>query len=378
MAVIMTTFPHTIAQMRDFFVKPFFTVLGFSHNPIPLSKAKKWSANDCFLTSYKGKKVMVAAAKHLFLQVGGASRVFKDNGAGIRSRVDMVVGHHFFIASFARNEFGIALGNCSRRRGGNGTGLYQHWLGEISKSTKLFNENHKDNKVHAGYRTTDAVDQEIVVRNPSGAWVFAAFAGAVAVRVARQTPNSTAKMSACRMGLPKTTAAPSIPAAAGYSMCVTPATRRGATSAAAGRTDGPSAANQAAGAMPSCAEDYGVGVDDEILVARPALVVIVVDSDTDHRAGAALMGIAKEDATSVVRGSNRKMSDDRMSGVGGNDARGRNERANDGYGTDGDERSVGGRTSFSESCESDSSSSAGDEGDKSEGGFVIEYEGEEA
>jgi len=130
--------------------------------------------------------------------------------------------------------------------------------------------------------------------------------------------------------------------------------------------------------MPNCAEDYGVGVDDEILVARPALVVIVVDSDTDHRAGAALMGIAKEGATSVVRGCNRRMSDDGMSGVGGNDARGRNERANDGYGTDGDERSVRGRTSFSESCESDTSSSAGDEGDKSEGGSVIEYEGEEA
>jgi len=126
MAVIMTTIPHTMAQIREFVVKPFFKVLGFSYNPMPLSKAKKWSVNDCFLTSYKGEKAVVAAAKHLFMKVGGASRIVKDNAAGSRNHVDMVVGHHALIASFARNEFEIALGNRSRRRGGNGTGAYEH------------------------------------------------------------------------------------------------------------------------------------------------------------------------------------------------------------------------------------------------------------
>jgi len=378
MAVIMTTIPHTMAQIREFVVKPFFKVLGFSYNPMPLSKAKKWSVNDSFLTSYKGEKAVVAAAKHMFMKVGGASRVVKDNTAGSRNHVEMVVGHHALIASFARNEFEIGLGNRTRRRGGNGTGAYEHWVDEFSTSIMHLSKSHKDNKVHGGYRITDAVDPNIVVRTTSGAWVFTAPAGAVAVRAARQTPKATAKASARPTGIPKRTADPSTPAAAGSSTCPTPATRRGATSAADGGTDGPSAADQAAGAMPNCAEDYDVGVDDEISVARHAPVVIVVDSDADHRAGAALIGIDEEGATSVGGGGNGGMSDGGMSDAGGGDARGSNERANDGRGTDGDDSDVGGRTSSSGSSDSDASSGTSDEGDESGDGFALEDDEEEA
>ncbi|OSX76537.1 hypothetical protein BU14_0187s0016 [Porphyra umbilicalis] len=378
MAVIMTTIPHTMAQIREFVVKPFFKVLGFSYNPMPLSKAKKWSVNDSFLTSYKGEKAVVAAAKHMFMKVGAASRIVKDNTAGSRNHVDMVVGHHALIASFARNEFEIGLGNRTRRRGGNGTGAYEHWVDEFSTSIMHLSKSHKDNKVHGGYRITDAVDPNIVVRTTGGAWVFTAPAGAVAVRSARQTLKSTAKASARPMGFPKRTAAASTPAVAGSSAYPTLATRRGATSAAAGGTDRPSASDQAAGAMPNCAEDYGVGVEDEISVARPAPFVIVVDNDADHRAGAALIGIDEEGATSVGGVGNGGMSDDGMSDAGGDDARGSNERASDGRGTDGDDSDVGGRTSSSESCDSDASSGASDEGDESGDGFALEDDEEEA
>jgi len=188
MAVIMTTIPHTMAQIREFVVKPFFKVLGFSYNPMPLSKAKKWSVNDCFLTSYKGEKAVVAAAKHSFMKVGGASRIVKDNAAGSRNHVDMVVGHHALIASFARNEFEIALGNRSRRRGGNGTGAYEHWVDEFSTSIKHLTTNYKDNKVHAGYRITDAVNPGIVVRTTSGCscWCGGGARGAPDAHIHRQ------------------------------------------------------------------------------------------------------------------------------------------------------------------------------------------------
>jgi len=125
-SVIMTTIPHTVAQLREFVLKPFFKVLGFSYNPIPVNKAKKCSKKYLFLTSYKGEKAVVAAAKNLMTRIGGGARIVKDKTAGSRYHVEMVVGHHALIASFVRNEFEIALGNRTRRRGGNGSSSYFH------------------------------------------------------------------------------------------------------------------------------------------------------------------------------------------------------------------------------------------------------------
>jgi len=54
-----------VAQVREFIVKPFFSVLGFAYNPMSLSNAKEWSVDSCVLTSKNGEKVGVAAAESL-------------------------------------------------------------------------------------------------------------------------------------------------------------------------------------------------------------------------------------------------------------------------------------------------------------------------
>jgi len=74
---ITTTIPHTVAQIREFVLKPFFDVLGFSYNPMPVAKAKKWEKRDAFLTSLKGEKAILAAAKNVVSKIGGGARVFQ-------------------------------------------------------------------------------------------------------------------------------------------------------------------------------------------------------------------------------------------------------------------------------------------------------------
>jgi len=65
-SVITSTIPHTIAQIREFVLKPYFNAVGFPHSPMPARKAKKYSKNDYFISSYKGETAMVAAAKNVF------------------------------------------------------------------------------------------------------------------------------------------------------------------------------------------------------------------------------------------------------------------------------------------------------------------------
>ena len=152
LTVISTTVPHTVAQLRDYVLKPYFKVLGFSYNPMSVTKANKWYKQDRFLTSYKGEKAVVAAAKSLFTKIGGSARIVKIKGAGGRSHVDMVVGHHALIGAFVRNEFEIALGKRRRGRNGNGSGAYMHWVAEFVASVSHLSKNHKKNNVHAGFR----------------------------------------------------------------------------------------------------------------------------------------------------------------------------------------------------------------------------------
>jgi len=325
MSVIMTTVPHSVAQIREFILKPFFNSLGFPYNPMPLAKAKKWASKDAFITSYKGEKALVAAAKNMFMKVGGGSRIVRDKAAGSRCHVDMVVGHHALIASFVRNEFEIALGNRSRRRGGNDTGAYMGWVDEFAASIKHLSKNHKDHKVYGGYRIIDVIDPDLVVRTGSGGWVFTAPASAPPSTLvpAAARPASSTKRRAVESAHP-----PAVPS--------TPRTR-----------------------TPKSGEDDGVGGEDTdgMSVVRPAGVVIVVDKDDDHRSGAALIGLAEEGASAGRPG--------RQSGVVMSDEWERDAGETKGGGSDGGESDVGGRTSSSDAHDSDATSDSSDGGDES-------------
>ena len=121
---ITKTIPHTVAQIREFVLKPSFSALGFSYNPMPVSKALKWEKKDTCLTSYKGEKAIVAAVKNVFTKNGGGARIVTDRSGSHRFDVDMLVVHHALFATFVRNEFEIALGRRKRRHGGSGNGVY--------------------------------------------------------------------------------------------------------------------------------------------------------------------------------------------------------------------------------------------------------------
>eukprot|EP00168_Porphyra_purpurea_P004893 TRINITY_DN1591_c0_g1_i4.p3 TRINITY_DN1591_c0_g1~~TRINITY_DN1591_c0_g1_i4.p3 ORF type:complete len:195 (+),score=28.67 TRINITY_DN1591_c0_g1_i4:503-1087(+) len=122
--VISATIPQTIAQVCDFVLQPVLSVLGFHKNPMPPTKATKWSKNDYFLTSYKAEKTMVVAAENVFTKTGGGSHIVKARACGSRYHVDMLVGHHALFASFVRNNLEVAIGRRQRRRGGNGGGTH--------------------------------------------------------------------------------------------------------------------------------------------------------------------------------------------------------------------------------------------------------------
>jgi len=359
MSVINSTVPHCVAQVREFIVKPFFNVLGFAYNPMPLSKAKKWSADDCFLTSEKGEKAVVAAAKCLFLKVGGGDRIVKRKTAGSRCYVDMVVGHHALIASFARNEFEIALGRRSRRRGGNDTGAYMHWVDEFAASVKHLSKNHKDNKVHAGYRITDEIDPDIVMRTSVGRWVFTAPVEASLPASVGKTPKVTSTTARPRKSTKTTTSASTNPPA--------PPHRDGAPSLGAGADHRPHANDVSDEAMHDGAKEGGVAADDDgsatdgISVARRTSgVVIDIDDNADYSAGAALIGIDEEDdgARSAKVGGSGASVREGMGDADGGDCES----------SDGEESVVGGRTSSSDSDDSNASTSSSDgESDNEEG-----------
>ena len=374
MSVIMTTIPHSVAQIREFVLKPFFKVLGFPYNPMPSAKAKKWAAKDCFITSYKGEKALVSAAKNMFMKVGGGSRIVKDKAAGSRCHVEMVVGHHALIASFARNEFEIALGKRSRRRGGNDTGAYLHWVDEFAPSIKHLLKNHKDHDVYAGYRITDVIDPDMVVRTTSGGWVFTAPPGAsVPAQAAASTPTSTPATSARPPLASKPTAVRSSRPSPTPSSPRAPTTRRGAESLGTGFARRSATGDPSVGAMANCDEDYGVAGDEDgrdsdgISVARPSSVVIVVDNDTDHGSGAALIGLDEERTGSATGAGVRRSTGGEMSAGRGRGADASSVGGIDESESDGDESDVGARTSSSDDDDSDGSSDSSDDGQGSGG-----------
>jgi len=349
-AVIMSTIPHTVAQLREFILKPFFGVLGFAYNPMPIGKANKWSKKDYFLTLYKGEKAVVAAAKNLFTKIGGSGRIVKDKSAGSRQHVEMVVGHHALIASFARNEFEIALGRRMRRRGGTGNGSYMHWLDEFAASIRHLSKHHKDNKVHAGYRITDAIDPDMVVRTNTGEWIFTAPGPAAANAPSSSTPVTSARPPTSTKRT--VTASPGGVVRAGASAGGT--ARGGGPSGGAAETRRPAAGDPTAAPAPNCIEDYGVSVGhdgrapDGDSHAPPAGVVIVVDTDADHGSGAALIGLTEEGA-----GSEAARSD------------GEGSRGGDSDSVESDE--VGARTSSTDADDSDPGRDSSDDGDENAG-----------
>ena len=353
MSVINSTVPHCVAQVREFIVKPFFNVLGFQYNPMPMSKAKKWSANDCFLTSEKGEKAVVAAAKSLFLKVGGGDRIVKRKTAGSRCHVEMVVGHHALIASFARNEFEIALGRRSRRRGGNDTGAYMHWVEEFAASIKHLSKNHKDNKVHAGYLITDEIDPDIVTRTTAGRCVFTAPAAASLPASVRKMPNSASTTALPRKSTKTTTSASTNPPA--------PAHRDGAPSLIPGADHRPHAndvtdlATHDGAKGVVAADDDGSAIDGISVAPRTSRVVIDIDNNADYSAGAALIGVDEEDEdarSAKVGGSGAPIGEGTSDGQGG-----------DSESSDGEDSEEGGRSSSSDSDDS-SASASGSDGDR--------------
>ena len=351
-AVIMSTIPHTVAQLREFVLKPFSKVLGFEYNPMPISKAKKWSKKDYFLTSYKGEKAVVAAAKNLFTKIGGGSRIVKDKSVGSRYHVNMVVGHHALIASFVRNEFEIALGRRTRRRGGNGNGSYMHWVDEFDSSIKHLSKNHKDCKVHAGYRITDAIDPDMVVRTSAGGWMFTELGDA---SLAKNAPGSSALTTSAR---PPTSINRTVAASPGDVVGARAPSAEmaggGAPSGGADKTRRPGLEDVPDAPMRNCTEDYRVGPDQDDNVhdsnshAPRTGVAIVVDADTDHGSGAAMIGLHEEGARREGAGDD---------GGGGND----------GGGDGGESEDVGARTFSSDDDDSDSGPDSSDEGGESAG-----------
>jgi len=269
LTVISSTVPHTVAQFREYVLKPYFKVLGFSYNPLPVAKANKWYKQDRFLTSCKGEKADVAAAKSVFTKIGGRARIVKNKDAGGRSHVDMVVGHHALIGAFVKNEFEIALGKRQRGRNGNGSGSYMHWVAEFVASVSHLSKNYKNKNVHAGFRIMDAIDPAIVAPLANGRWMFTAPTDNSSADVApvsvppksvrrHRARTSTSELRAC-----------SVPGLGGAPAAVTR----------------------------NCADDYGVGGDDDGRVSGqsafppPSNVVIDVDDDTNHLAGAAMIGL---------------------------------------------------------------------------------------
>jgi len=344
MSVINTTVPHCVAQVREFIVKPFFQVLGFPYNPMPVSKAKKWSANDCFITSEKGEKALVAAAKSLFLKVGGGDRIVKRKTAGSRGYIEMVVGHHALIASFARNEFQIALGMRSRRRGGNDTGAYMHWVDEFDASIKHLSKNHKDNKVHGGYRITDEIDPDIVMRTNTGRWVFTAPADVSLHASEGPTPKVTSTPARPRKSTKTTTSVSNNPRAPA------PAPRGGAPRLGARADNRPHANDVTEEALQDGVEEGGAAADDDgtatdgmSVAPRTGSVVIDVDDNADYSAGAALIGMDEEHEGG------------RSAKVGATGAS-MGEEMTDGEGSDGE--SSGGEATGEGSCSSSSDSGA--------------------
>jgi len=360
MSVINTTVPHCVAQVREFIVKPFFKVLGFPYNPMPVSKAKKWSANDCFITSEKGEKSVVAAAKSLFLKVGGDDRIVKRKTAGSRCYVEMVVGHHALIASFARNEFEIALGRRSRRRGGIDKGAYMRWVDEFAASINHLSKNHKDNKVHGGYRITDEIDPDIVMRTNTGRWVFTAPADGELHASVGKAPNVTSTTARPRKSTKTTTYVSINPRAPA------PAHRGGAPSLGAGADHRPHANDVTEGAMHDSVEEGGVAADDDgtatdgISVApRTGSVVIDIDDNADYSAGAALIGMDEEHegGRSAKVGATEGMTDGEGS---------------DGESSDGAATGEGSCSSSSDSGDSNASLSSSDGESDNEDGSAAE------
>jgi len=348
-AVIMSTIPHTVAQLREFILKPFFGVLGFSYNPMPIGKANKWSKQDSFITSYKGEKAVVAAAKNLFTKIGGSGRIVKDKSTGSRQHVDMVVGHHALIARFVRNEFDIALGRRMRRRGGTGNGSYMHWLDEFAASIRHLSKNHKDNKVHAGYRITDAIDPDMVVRTNTGEWIFTAPAPAAANAPSSSTPVTAAHPPTST----KRTVTASLSGVVRAGASAGGMARGGGPSSSGAETRRPAAGDPTAAPAPNCIEDYGVSVHDGRAPdgdshAPPAGVVIVVGTDADHGSGAALIGLTEEGAGSKAAGSD-----------------GEGSRGGDSDSEESDE--VGARTSSTDADDSDPGRDSSDDGDEPAG-----------
>jgi len=355
--VIVATTSHAVAQLREFVLKAYFKVLGFGYNPMPRSKAKKWVENDGFLTSYKGEKAVVAAAKNLFNKIGGSFRIVKDTSAGGRFHVDMTVGHYSLIASFVRNEFEIALGRRQRRRKGNGSGTYFYWVDEFTHSIKHLSKNHKDNSIHAGYRITDAIDPDIAVRTTTGGWIFTAPtdsspAFSSVKRVSPTTPATSAghpRSSKRKSAAPRRCPTSTLPA--------TDAAGQGAASRGAGAGPRPATQRASPKTMSNCIDDYGVGDDDD---GRPsdgsshapaAGVVLVVDDDSDG-AGAAMIGLKEDGLGRDVAGNDGVESDGAGTRVMGSDEDGSDD--------------VGGRTSSSDSDDSDDDGDSSDVGHESE------------
>jgi len=346
MAVITSTIPHTIAQIREFVLKPYFHVLGFPHSPMPARKAKKYSKNDYFISSYKGEKAMVAAAKNVFTKIGGGSRIVKDRAAGSRYHVEMVVGHHALFASFVRNEFEVALGLRNRRRGGNGNGTYCHWVDEFAASIKHLSKNHQNKKIHAGYRIVDAIDPDIVMRTSGGTWAFSSPEDdPTHLPAAAITPAST-----------RTTAAR--PPRSAKSGAV--ASARDTNDTRAPATDGVEM-----GALRNCADDVievggtGRASDGGGQLPPPPCPVITDDNDSDPRTAAGVMGLNE-------------------GGGGGNGGGGAGGGRSDLGGGDGDESDeTGGGTSSSDADDSDSGEDSSSDGGSDTGAVVRDDDDEE-
>jgi len=337
---------------------------------MPSNKAKKWYNNDSFLTSEKGQKAVVAAAKNLFTKIGGSFRIVRDTSAGGRYHVDMTVGHYSLIGSFIRNEFEIALGHRQRRHKGNGSGTYYYWVDEFAHSVKHLAKNHKDNNIHSDYHISDAIDPDIVVRTTTGDWLFTVpTASSPALSTANEGTSSTPATSARPPRSTKHTSTP--PRRPPTSSSLLPAGTAGQS--AASRGDGvtrPATGSASVVAMRNCIDDFGVGADDD---GRPSDgtsnaphsgVVLVVYDDYVDRAGAAMLGITEDGAGSGVGGTKPVDSN-----------------AERPYALDSDEEGsddVGGCTSSSDDGDSDDDEDGsdkdgesdvdGEEGDEEEGG----------
>jgi len=262
-------------------LKPFFSVLGFSYNPMPVSKAIKWEKKDTFLTSYKGEKAIVAAAKNVFTKNGGGARIFTDRAGSHRFHVDMLVGHHALFASFMRNEFEIALGRRKHRHGESGNGVYQHWVDKFTTSIKHLRESQRAKKVHAGYRITDAIGPDMVIPTGGGRWAFSA---------PEKEPKSLSAVGKKPTSTLTTAAHPPRSVKSRADVPGVPATH-----------------DVAAGASPNV-DDNDIDEEGGETPLRTS-VVIVGDDYSDNRIGAALIGISGdgggEDGDEILRGEDR-------------------------------------------------------------------------